>query len=133
MFGNFSVSEFTLSPLCINRSQTQIKQPWQRSYQLQIMVLLNLLHYKETRSVLNIHDSPGCLETCCKSNILTTLCFDTHNLISIHLTLTIVGFLTVFVFFILTNRMKMGKTYYLLSFKRSPTYLTTRRRNISFQ
>lgn len=60
MFGNFSVSELTLSPLCINRSQIQIKQPLQRSYQHQIMALLNLLHYRETRSVLSIYDLPGC-------------------------------------------------------------------------
>lgn len=31
------------------------------------------------------------------------------------------------------NRMRMGKRSYLLSFKRSVTFLTTTRRNVSFQ
>lgn len=41
----------------------------------------------------------------------------------------------IWVFFplILTNRMRTGRGFYLLSFKRSATYLTTTRRSASFQ
>lgn len=38
-----------------------------------------------------------------------------------------------YVSFYFANRMKTGREFYLLSFKRSATYLTIKRRNVSSQ
>lgn len=87
MFGDiFSKSHRTptVSFFCTHRSLILIKLLWQRSFQLQIMVLLNLWHYKETRSVLMITVYQVVLFENI-SNKSNSFChFDTHNLISSH-------------------------------------------------
>lgn len=136
----------------IHRNLTQTRLHWQRSYQLPIMVLLSSWLYTGIRSVYTL----TVITPCIVSGEMIWFCLAFKNLLWSTVKLVIfviliciwtgnIFFLKTFlhalqmlkferyVSFYFANRMKTEKEFYLLSFKRSATYLTTKRRNVSSQ